>query len=433
MTRIRSLYCAVALIAVVAAITVGRRSSLFEGVFVGSSSPANLRSILGVPPVTAQYHLYSGAKDLDSGTSILAGERKVDLFNLNGLDPFSSFGNNKDQSGDEIIYGTDGEMTESSSYYPSTDGSRHLHVKSKFVKGRLEDEDVRHLDGSPQKRTTILASGEKHVLAYDEDGITVLDDVDYVLDSCCTDLIVKTEKRYRSSKEHHLLAYSDVLSDDGSRKIVELDEHSNALRTEEWPKDHQVIGTVITVLYPDTLATHFVSHTDSEFDTTDYFRKKDGTRERRVKISPASVRVIFFDSTGKIPLFEQSWCQVISSVSGARWFISDLYELDANGQKVRAVSYTTDNVLLYELKFNVTVNGIKYERAVFDYDAKGALTKANYYLKGSDDMYFFMHKPDREDDYQPSANVHVVVPSLEELQPLDLDAHLPMPPAQWHE
>ncbi|MDR3613197.1 MAG: hypothetical protein P4L53_06505 [Candidatus Obscuribacterales bacterium] len=436
MTRIKSFYFAVTLTAVVVAITLVSRATVFESDPRVQVDPADLPKVLDVPPQIAQYHLYSGAVNGVSGRDLVLVERKVDLFENGALMPSASYATNKDRSSESSQFHLDGPIAGSSSYYPSSDGVRHLHVKSEFsADGKLRDEDVRHMDGTPEKRTQILASGEKHVVEFAADGVSILDDALYVPDACCSDLIVKSEKRFRDNHEHQL-QHSDVLSADGTRTVVEFDEHLNQVRTELWAKDHKVPGTVITELYPDTLHTHFVSRSDGQFDTTEYFRE-NGTLERRAKISASSTRVTIFDSTGHKPLFEQSWAQVMSSddagVMVSRWFLSDLTEFDAQGNRVRTLSYSTDGVLLCQFRFDVTLSGVKYARAADFYGGTGLLESSKYYLRGAEDLSWLMYKPDHEDDFTAADNVRVVLPSPVESKPLDIDPHLPVPPAQWHE
>ncbi|MDR3616628.1 MAG: hypothetical protein P4L53_23915 [Candidatus Obscuribacterales bacterium] len=431
MTRIKFFYLAIGLSAVIVMAALVAEANVFGSDLRGQTDIADLPKALGLPPQSTQYHLYSGAIN-GSGRALVPLERQVDVFNNGSLAPSATYGINKDHSTENARFHENGVITESFVYYPDADSIGHLHIKSKFfADGKLQDEDVRHIDGSPEKRTTILASGEKHVVEYAADGVSILDDALYVPDACCSDLIVKVEKRFRDNQEHQL-QHSDVLNADGTRSVFEFDEHLNQVRTEFWPQDHKIPGTVITEFYPDTLHTRFVSRCDRDWNTIEYLRT-DGTLEKRVKISSTSVRVVIFDSTGQKPLFEQSWGMVMTSVDSVmvwRRYLSDLSEFDDHGNKVRTLSYRSDDALLYEIKFDATVGGIKYDRAIFFYDAAGFLKTSKYFLLATDDMSWFNQKPDREDAFTPAANIRQATPSSMELAPLDLDPSLPIPPVQ---
>jgi hypothetical protein len=430
MTRNKIFYLAIGLSAVIVMTALVSKANVSNSDLSGQTDIADLPMALGLPPQSTQYHLYSGAVN-GSGVPLVPLERQVDVFDNGSLVPSATYGTNKDRSAENAQF-QNGVIAESFVYYPTADSIGHLHIKSKFfADGKLQDEDVRHIDGTPEKRTIILASGEKHVVEYAADGASILDDALYVPDACCSDLIVKLEKRFRDNQEHQL-QHSDVLNADGTRSVVEFDEHLNQVRTELWPQDHKVPGTIITELYPDTLHTRFVSRCDSDWNTIEYLRD-DGTLEKRVKISSTSVRVLVFDYTGQKPLFEQSWGMVMTTVDGVmvwRRYLSDLNEFDDHGNRVRTLSYTIEGAPLYEIVFDATFSGVKYDRAVFNYDTAGFLKTSKYFVQASDDMTWFNQKPDREDAFAPSANIHAVAPSSMELAPLDLNPSLPVPPVQ---
>jgi hypothetical protein len=401
--------------------------------WVSVQTAPSLAELTNLPPVPLpRLHLYPG--DIDPATKQPTPplDRGVEIPQATGFDAESAYLAGQDLSTDDVHYAPDGKHKAWSQSYYSQAGElfRRPHVKTTYdgVSDAVVEEDARHRSGTREKWTRVEASGAKRITEYADNGLTVLLDQEFSPKEGYQLPQLKFERHWRDDPAHSL-AYSDILNGDGTRDIVWLDSKENQLRIEHWAKYHLPDGTTITEYDPVTFKKRFVSKTENQLDTTDFYGP-DGIRSYTLKLKTGTTDITYYDSTGTKALLEQEFMHIITykdGVTNSSDVISDLTEFDANGVKIRTLDYTADSTVLYEDRFNLTVNGVTYKHAMFVFDADGFLHHVSYYLK--EGLAAIILGPNLEQDYTPKANIRLVLPPADELVlkvKLDIKG-LPMP------
>jgi len=383
-----------------------------------SSAPGSVEEALGAYSTPLVQRLYPAADARSSAVELQSPEHKL----------FITY---KDRSTEDVVMVPGGsDKLSSLSYYPEQPGEsgRRPHIKRLYgAQNMLIDEKVLQLNGLLLKSTEYVPATKTRLITdFALDGSTHLREQVFTDPGCCSGEVLMRDEQWRDDVEHSL-AYRNIYHPDDTRTITRFDEHMNVLTMIFWPKYESISGMKIQKYYPDTLTLRLDAVGDYYNDTVKFFRK-DGTLEALVKISTGSTEIHYFDATGTKARLEQFWFRsdvkqngVVTSSTYKMYYVT---EFDAQGNKVRQVTFSDGSSISRVEAYDVTIDGVHYLELDYNYD-RGALKEVRYW---KDEVKF---PPYKLETHELSEQITASPVSAENLRlQIQIDSDLPAPPPQ---
>jgi len=392
--------------------------------------PVTLQAALNQPAPGLSFHLYSGAADPTTGKPVTITDHSVEAPGPQGSGVVTQYLTNKDRSTVDILTKPDGKSPALvQSYYPRPPGQigRHPHVKTVYAKDKdlIVDQDARWISGYLQERSHTDESGVRSVVDFAEDGMTIVGEKWFEAPKCCDGPILKSEHRWRADRDHSL-SHEDLLLDDGTRAIVDYDEHGRQTRIEHQPPQGIINGTTVVAYYPDG-RVRLDSKTDEHTDTALYYRP-DGTLSHKALIDASATDIYYFDATGQKLVLRQYYWRYDTTVEGettSKYVPYLVSEYDASGEQSRVFEFR-DGWVYSDEHDNTTVDGVPYKEVDFNYAGEGETLSLVL-------MWQLEVKPppDRRVEHTPAENIHSPKAPADEMEPrVKLEDNLPIPPKQ---
>jgi hypothetical protein len=338
-----------------------------------------------------------------------------------------------DRSTQDDVLEADGlHVASSQSYYPVKAGEelkgRHRHVKRVYAPEThaLVSEEIRRIEGKLAQNTAVETDGTKHVTDYGEDGVTVVGQQLFVpAEECCgPSIILKKEERW--SEKDHKLTYSNVLNDDGTRTITDWDENQRPVKIATWPKGGTTNGATVVAFYPNG-HLRLESKTAESLDTANYYRPNK-TLSHTVEMSPGTVTISVFDSTGTKLVLKQMWWYRETQAGGSEkssLYLHNVYLFDHDGHPTRTVEYNHDNGLPSSLtNYDEVYNGVFYKMIFRIFRADGTVSLITFWPEG------LGHTMLKSEEHTPEENIRfpIIVPADKLKMAVALNDDLPVPP-----
>jgi hypothetical protein len=228
--------------------------------------------------------------------------------------------------------------------------ARHPYIKQTFAADTdmLLDEEVRRYNGIMAKELHVKDGRWQETKGYALDGALILWRlVDLRPEESWMKEKLLAEKHWRSESDHRL-SYNNILNQDGSRTITDLDTYGRVLRVAEWQKWGNISGTKVTGYFPAgagpqavPLKKRFESVSSSDSDNVSYYRP-DGSLYYTVIITSYATIITYFDESGQHRLRQQWWSCKYTTIEGARkptCKLDDVTEYNARGEVFRKWSF----------------------------------------------------------------------------------------------
>jgi hypothetical protein len=366
----------------------------------------------------------------------------------------ASFTTNRDKTSEEVYYQNDGigrsYLVDFYAPLASDPGPRQKGIVFYAADGEsLNSEEWDRLDGTAEKIGHALGGGYYVSSTLFADGQTAETEQLWAPDMFSTGHVPKLEKetRWRSPAEGHIIAYTDVLNDDGTREQTSFDAAGLPTMQKHIPL-RPPIGTTVKEFFPGTTRVRLESATDWWTTVATVYRL-DGTRSRVITLRSASFDVRYFDPTGKVPTFEQTWLKRLGG-SGVKngagngavpaaaadggaattvkgppqpvYWLSAVVELNADGSSRRVTAINDKGQVTDDMWLKCTVDGITYERVFFWYREDGTLSKTE--LMNPENA---SNTPMKTVEHTAAENIKVVLPQAH-LAPIETPDELPVPP-----
>jgi hypothetical protein len=362
----------------------------------------------------------------------------------------ASYTTNRDKTSEEVYYQDNGigrsYLVDFYAPLPSDPGPRQRGIIFYAADGEsLNSEEWDRLDGTAEKIGHALGDGYYVSSTLFADGQTAEIEQLWAPDMFSTGYVPKLERetRWRSAAEGHSVAYTDVLNDDGTREQTSFDPSGLPTMQKHIPL-RPPIGTTVREFFPGTTKVRLESTTDW-WTTVATVYALDGTRLRVITLRAASFDVRYFDSTGKVPIFEQTWLKPLGGIksgvgnasvsagaaaasapakdhSQTAFWLSQVVELNADGSSSRVTSINNRGQVSSDMWLKHTVDGVNYERVFFWYREDGTLSKAE--LMNPEDA---PNTPMKTVEHTIAENIHVVLPQAH-LVRAEAPDELPAPP-----
>jgi hypothetical protein len=141
----------------------------------------------------------------------------------------------------------------------------------------------------------------------------------------------------------------------------------------------------------------------------------------------------YFDATGHVPLFEQTWLKRLNTVGAesdtigsvspqfGRVVLSTVVELNADGSSRRVTSINEKGAVTNDMWLKYTVDGVIYGRVFFWYREDGTLSKTELMNPPGPDV------PMKTIEHSAAENIKVVL-SQDLRVPIQVPDELPVPP-----
>jgi hypothetical protein len=368
--------------------------------------------------------LYSGKLEAKTGQPLTAKDQSYDV--LRGNVKVASFLLNKDKTSRDTFYKDDGVgLTFVREYYPllaADVGRRPKGLVIYAADGKtIKSETWWRLDGTREKIGNLLATGRYQTTILFADGNTAQSVKITAPNPYANNFEPKLiqEKRWYPNAAH-TLAWIDQLNDDETRDQSSFDEYDNPLMVKHigrWGK----VGTAVKLFYPGTTKVRLESVTDAAI-TLVTARRLDGSFIYKQQLTAYSSTTRYLDADGKA-LFEQSRWKDNVVENGKPKEVWPLWKIDEFGETantiLREFSWTSGK-LTTETRFNFTVDGVFYEKVIFNFRDDGTLQRV--------DMLGPKARK-RVVEYTVEQNVRAVVPANEQVEQERNDA-IPMPEPQ---
>jgi hypothetical protein len=257
----------------------------------------------------------------------------------------AKFTTNSDQTFESVFFQDDGigksYLVDYYARLPGEAGRRQKGFVLYCADGvSLCSEEWNRLDGSAQRIGHSLGGGYYVASTLFPDGQTAETEKLWAPDMFSTGHVPKLERelRWYPPVAGHALAYTDVLNEDGTREQTSFDKSGWTVLQVHIPL-RPPVGTTVKMFFPATHEVRLESTTDLwTTDAKEY--RLDGTLWRELTLRAASFDVRYYDATGRVPLFEQTWLKRLNGVtarpsdvtaSGGDYILTGVVELDAAG------------------------------------------------------------------------------------------------------
>jgi hypothetical protein len=350
-----------------------------------SAAPPALQDVLSVSVAGPPLHLYSGEVD-SHGASLDSAERSYDVPTDNGLGTKLRMVRNKDHSTTDIFFQEDGQRKAfANAFYAILLGESIRRDKGHVVYTADGDtvgsEEWFRLSGSRERVGHLLEGGNYSVFTFFDDGKTEASEtlVAPGPDWAGRVQIMVREQRWHNDKDH-TLAYRDLLNPDFSRDQMEWDGALNPIRNVHLGS-FGVDGTTVKLYYPGGHSLRLETSSDW-FTTKGQCYRIDGTLFWRVTRTLSKLTPTYYDASGTVPVFEQTWSRSEITENGkARelWDLAQIKEFAADGSPSRELQLKGKRVT-EETRFKGTADGVAYDTANFFYREDGTLERVKIYL-----------------------------------------------------
>ena len=288
-------------------------SSLTENLYPAADLPAKVETASG-----GQTGPSTQTVQMDTDQQVRAGTGPQRTFNrMDHGRLVASFTTNLDKSSENLYYQDDGigrsYLVDFYAPLHGDPGPRQKGIVYYAADGEsFNSEEWDRLDGTAEKIGHALGGGYYVSSTLFADGQTAEAEQVWAPDMFSNGHVPKLEKeqRWRSPAEGHTIAYTDVLNDDGTREQTSFDPAGLVTMQKHIPL-RPPVGTTVKEFFPGTTKVRLESTTDWWTTVATEYRL-DGTRLRLITIRAASFDVRYFDPTGKVPLFEQTWLEQLS-------------------------------------------------------------------------------------------------------------------------
>ncbi len=362
----------------------------------------------------------------------------------------ASFTTNRDKSSENLYYQDDGiGKSYLVDFYPplaGDPGPRQKGIIFYAADGESwNSEEWDRLDGTAERIGHALGGGYYDSSTLFEDGQTAETEQVWAPDMFSNGHVPKLEKeqRWRSPAEGHTMAYTDVLNDDGTREQTSFDPAGVVTMQKHIPL-RPPIGTTIKEFFPGSTKVRLESTTDWWTTVATEYRP-DCTRLRVITIRAASFDVRYFDPTGKVPLFDQTWLEQRGGSGGKNggkdsahdggnngagadmavkplFLLSQVVELSADGSSSRVTSINERGQVTNDMWLNHMVGDVTYGRVFFWYREDGTLAKTELINpENAPDV------PMKTIEHAAAENIKLMLPQSH-LVPIAVPGELPVPP-----
>lgn len=385
----------------------------------------NTGELVGMPPAPEQVRLYAPGAPGDLATSFEY------LRGLNLSD--RPYVRKTRANGDvlELYKRRDGTIELALEWYQTAPGeSRRLKQATVYGadgKTLLGQVDFRK-SGTREKRKMPRQKGGFETTSYYADGIARSDQIvtghgpqDYDDDD-----MLLSETRWR---EDGSVSYTNVLNDDDSRSIVELDAQSRPLVVGHITNG--LSGSTITAYFPGTNKPRILATSTYDTLTAKMFRP-DGTLEVVVQLWSSSFNAVFYDATGKVETREGMWSfdrvSKGDAVTIANVHPTEIEKVDAQGNPVEEWHWQPgySGPSMYE-QYNVTVPNpvagqppVLCKRTASFYRQDGSLEKTDFMPADSSLKEWDVEHTPEEHLLAPQPPAYLLVPPA-------IDPALPVP------
>jgi hypothetical protein len=413
--------------------------TIAEAMSTPSSLTENLYPAADLPPIVQAASGVQTGPAVQIDQQVRAGTTPLHTFNaMDHGRLVASYTTNVDKSSENVYFQDDGiGRSYLVDFYAPLDGDpgpRQKGIVFYAADGEsFNSEEWDRLDGTAEKIGHALGGGYYVSSTLFGDGQTAETEQVWAPDMFSNGHVPKLEKeqRWRSPAEGHTIAYTDVLNDDGTREQTSFDPAGLVTMEEHIPL-RPPIGTTVKEFFPGSTKVRLESTTDWWTTVATEYRL-DGTRLRLITIRAASFDVRYFDPTGKVPLFEQTWLEQLSgrgAKNGANaavtpkpvFLLSAVVELNADGSSKRVTTINDKGQVTNDMWLKCTVDGVSYGRVFFWYREDGTLSKTELINpeNGPD-------KPMKTVEHAAAENIKVVLPQAH-LVTIAVPDELPVPP-----
>ncbi|MDR3612781.1 MAG: hypothetical protein P4L53_04390 [Candidatus Obscuribacterales bacterium] len=203
----------------------------------------------------------------------------------------------------------------------------------------------------------------------------------------------KTISHHRITDKLGVVTAEEVYAPGGQPLVTTLSNKDGILTTKFDPVNHKVSyrdnhlsdGKESTreVFYPGTDKLRYkATYTGSATAAT--FYRLDGTIERLETLSPYNLTMRYMDTTGLVPLYEQSWTYDNAKGKATNIVMHSMSELDAKGEEVREFTVSDDHTYIKQrAERKVTKGDMTYPSVFYNYRADGTLEEERWITPGS--------------------------------------------------
>jgi hypothetical protein len=402
--------------------------AVWQIVATGRSAPIpTLADVVFAPQSGLTEQLYPADVDVGAGQTVIPAEHRYNVMSQGIV--VASYTLNKDRTSQELFNQGNGVATSYLKDFfaplPGELGPRQSHISFFAADGKtVLSEEWDRLDGTAEKTGRLLQDGNYQVFVLFADGQTAAAEQLWTPNPFADGQPnLSIERRWRPVAEGHTLSYTDLRNDDGTREQTELDGAGRPLMQKHIPL-HPPVGMTVKRFYPGTDTVRLEGKIDWRESAAKEYRL-DGSLYRQMSLHSYAFEPRYFDSTGKIPLFEQTWYKRVDfqgNTAHIRWLLGEVVELNPDGSSNRIISFDEKGSLSHEMRFHCTVDGITYERVFFWYREDGTLSKV--------ELVHPQPNPDapmQTIEHTSAENIRIVFPP-ELLVPADVPSDLPFPP-----
>jgi len=403
-----------------------------------ASQPPTLAEVISAPATTLTEDLYPAAEQAGKENAPGSPVRTFNRMDKDSGRLVASFTTNNDQTAEAVFYQDDGigrsYLIDLYAPLPGDAGPRQKGIVLYAADGQNPNsEEWDRLNGTAERIGHSLGDGYYVVSTLFPDGQTAETEQTWAPDMFSNGHAPKLakEQRWRSPEEGHTIAYTDVLNDDGTREQRRFDGIGHVVMQKHIPL-RPPIGTTVKIFFPGSDNVRLESTTDWWTTSAKEYRL-DGTLFRILTLRAASVDARYFDATGHVPLFEQTWLKRLNTVGAesdtigsvspqfGRVVLSTVVELNADGSSRRVTSINEKGAVTNDMWLKYTVDGVIYGRVFFWYREDGTLSKTELMNPPGPDV------PMKTIEHSAAENIKVVL-SQDLRVPIQVPDELPVPP-----
>ncbi len=352
----------------------------------------SVADLLAVPSTSSQLQLL-GARRGQDGKPVSEFSTEEDWYNVPGLRALVAKRQTRADGSVVIDYyrpgnGSDSKRLLTLSYGPRQTGKRpHLLQKTSYTEdGTTVASDATYDPNTELRMTTSLRDDKGNYVnrSYYEDGVTVHTE-DFVAASGGTDRTL-WHKRFYPLGSLHVLSVKNA--DGVSRTVSEFD-FDGALfkRTVTGTTSRQYDGQTVTIYYPGNGGVKMVSKTATSGTHVSYFQPPGDKLKSTWEMTRDKLTVTDYDDSGKnvVRVLVYDEAAVLTKTDDTidhdeiRWTPREVHEKGPDGKDARVLYYKNGKLVSVD-RFNVTVGGVTYARAHYDYrQVDGLWLSTSYY------------------------------------------------------